>query len=104
MSDQNNKINNYSIVADLINFFLFLFVFIVVGFLIGKILYSLIVFLLIFSLYLLYSQYILEKWIFNHKHKKSIKYNPKYQYLVSKINMEYEEFITIQKKFSALEK
>ena len=104
MSNQNNKINNYSIVADLINFFLFLSVFLVIGFLIDKILYSLIVFLLIFSLYLLYSQYILEKWIFNHKYKKSIKYNPKYQYLVSKINMEYEEFLIVQKKFIALEK
>jgi len=104
MSNQNNKINNYSIATDLINFFLFISASLIIGFLIDKILYSLVFFLFIFILYLLYSQHILERWVFNHKYKKSIKYNSKYQYLASKIDMEYEKFLIVKKKFNALEK
>ena len=104
MSNQNNKINNYSIATDLINFFLFISASLIIGFLTDKILYSLVFFLFIFILYLLYSQHILERWVFNHKYKKSIKYNSKYQYLASKIDMEYEKFLIVKKKFNALEK
>ena len=74
MSNQNNKINNYSIADDLINLIIFLAVAIIIGYLINNLVYSILIFLSIFIIYILYSNYIFERWVLNYKNNKSIKY------------------------------
>ena len=104
MSNQNNKINNYSIADDLINLIIFLAVAIIIGYLINNLVYSILIFLSIFIIYILYSNYIFERWVLNYKNNKSIKYHQKHQYLVSVLNRSFEEFVTIKLKFNVLEK
>jgi len=104
MSNQNNKINNYSIADDLINLIIFLAVAIIIGYLINNLVYSILIFLSIFIIYILYSNYIFERWVLNYKNNKSIKYHQKHQYLVSVLNKSFEEFVTIKLKFNVLEK
>ena len=104
MSNQNNKINNYSIADDLINLIIFLAVAIIIGYLINNLVYSILIFLSIFIIYILYSNYIFERWVLNYKNNKSIKYHRKHQYLVSVLNKSFEEFVTIKLKFNVLEK
>ena len=104
MSNQNNKINNYSIADDLINLIIFLAVAIIIGYLINNLVYSILIFLSIFIIYILYSNYIFERWVLNYKNNKSIKYHQKHQYLVSVLNKSFEDFVTIKLKFNVLEK
>ena len=104
MSNQNNKINNYSITADLINLIIFLAVAVIVGYLINNLVYSILIFLSIFIIYILYSNYVFERWVLNYKKNKSIEYHQKHQYLVSALNKSFEEFTTVKLKFNVLEK
>ena len=104
MNNQNNKINNYSITADLINLIIFLAVAVIVGYLINNLVYSILIFLSIFIIYILYSNYVFERWVLNYKNNKSIEYHQKHQYIVSVLNKSFEEFTMIKLKFNVLEK
>ena len=104
MKDQNNKINNYSIVVDLVNLVIFLTIAIVIGYLSNKLTYSILIFLSIYLAYILYSHYIFERWIFNYQNNKSIQYHQKHQYLVSNLNNSFEELTETKLKFKILEK
>ena len=72
MKEQNNKINNYSIVDDLANLVIYLTIAIIIGYLVNELTFSILIFLSIYIIYILYSQYIFERWIFNYQKNKSI--------------------------------
>lgn len=104
MKEQNNKINNYSIVADLVNLVIYLSIAIIIGYLFNELTLSILIFLSIYIVNILYSQYIFERWIFNYQKNKSINYHHKHQYLVSNLNQSFEVLNEIKLKFKILEK
>ena len=104
MKEQNNKINNYSIVDDLANLVIYLAIAIIIGYLVNELTFSILIFLSIYIVYILYSQYIFERWIFNYQKNKSINYHQKHQYLVSNLNQSFEELTETKLKFKILEK
>ena len=104
MKGQNRKINNYSIVVDLVNLLIFLAAAIIIGYLSDNLIYSIIVFLFFFIVYILYSHYLFERWVFNYQNNRSIIYHQKYEHLIAKLNNDFENFILIKEKFNILEK
>jgi uncharacterized membrane protein YoaK (UPF0700 family) len=71
MNDQDNKLKNYSIASDLIKLILLIVAGLVIGHLFNQFLYGLIFSLSIFIIYILYTNYIFEKWLYNFKINKS---------------------------------
>ena len=104
MNDQDNKLKNYSITSDLIKLILLIVVGLVIGHLFNQFLYSLIFSLSIFIIYILYTNYIFEKWLYNFKINKSSTYHKKHQNLVSKVNSDFKNHNIVQEKLLALEK
>ena len=104
MKGRNRKINNYSIVVDLVNLFIFLVAAIIIGYLSDNLIYSIIAFLSLFIAYILYSHYLFERWVFNYQNNKSMRYHQKYEHLVAKLNNDFENFVLIKEKFNVLEK
>jgi len=104
MKGRNRKINNYSIVVDLVNLFIFLVAAIIIGYLSDNLIYSIIAFLSLFIAYILYSHYLFERWVFNYQNNKSMRYHQKYEHLAAKLNNDFENFVLIKEKFNVLEK
>ena len=104
MNDQDNKIKNYSIVVDLIKLILLIVAGLAIGHFSNQLLYGLIFSLSIFIIYILYTNYIFEKWLYNFNINKSNVYHEKHQNLVSKINFDFQNHNIIQEKLLSLEK
>ena len=104
MNDQDNKLKNYSITSDLIKLILLIIAGLVIGHLFNQFLYGLIFSLSIFIIYILYTNYILEKWLYNFRINKSSSYHQKHQNLVSKVNSDFKNHNIVQEKLLALEK
>ena len=105
MNDQDNKLKNYSIASDLIKLILLIIAGLVIGHLFNQFLYGLIFSLSIFIIYILYTNYIFEKWLYNFRINKSSAYHQKHQNLVSKVNSDFKnhkyssgKIISIRKK------
>ena len=104
MNDQDNKLKNYSIASDLIKLILLIIAGLVIGHLFNQFLYGLIFSLSIFIIYVLYTNYIFEKWLYNFRINKSSAYHQKHQNLVSKVNSDFKNHNIVQEKLLALEK
>ena len=104
MNDQDNKLKNYSIASDLIKLILLIIAGLVIGHLFNQFLYGLIFSLSIFIIYILYTNYIFEKWLYNFRINKSSAYHQKHQNLVSKVNSDFKNHNIVQEKLLALEK
>ena len=104
MNDQDNKFKNYSIASDLIKLILFIIAGLVIGHLFNQFLYGLIFSLSIFIIYILYTNYIFEKWLYNFRINKLSAYHQKHQNLVSKVNSDLKNHNIVQEKLLALEK
>ena len=55
MKEQNNKINNYSIVDDLANLVIYLAIAIIIGYLVNELTFSILIFLSIYIVYILFN-------------------------------------------------
>lgn len=104
MNDQDNKLKNYSIASDLIKLILLIIAGLLIGHLFNQFLCGLIFSLSIFIIYILYTNYIFEKWLYNFRINKSSAYHQKHQNLVSKVNSDFKNHNLVQEKLLALEK
>ena len=107
MNDENDKIKNYSISTDLIHLTLLIFVGFLVGYLFNQLIYGLLISQSVFILYLLCTNFIFEKWLYNFKENKSNFYFKKHQNIISSINDDQpihklEKIQIVEQKFENL--
>lgn len=100
---KKNKLNKFSSFQDVIYFIIFLIPVVLVGNFFNVLFYSIVIYQAIFILYMINSQYLFEKWIFDFKNNSHISYPNKYQYAIKELKDNKISIDLVTSKFSALE-
>lgn len=100
---KKNKLNKFSSFQDVIYFIIFLIPVILVGNFFNVLFYSIVIYQAIFILYMINSQYLFEKWIFDFQNNSLITYPNKYHYVTKELKDNKSSIDLITSKFLALE-